>query len=185
MEKTLNAIQVLNKIGKVLSKIAFICGIVGAVGCLLGIVSLAMGMTDALKIGGVTIHGLVANETGMSTNEMIFAMTEGMIACIAETVLAGFAGSYFKNELNAGTPFTIDGSKEMMRLGILCIALPIGASIISAIVNGIMSAFMSGTWDESWNNDGDVSLGIMFIVMSVILKYGAEVEAEHKKTSQS
>ena len=71
--KTLKTIQVFSKIGKVLSKIIFICSIVGACGCLVGIISLAVGMTESLELGGVTIHAMIEKSAEMSIGTMIAA----------------------------------------------------------------------------------------------------------------
>lgn len=62
--KQLNTIQKLSKIGKVLSKIAFILSVVGFCGCIAGILSLSMGAGKILKIGGVTLHGLITVDYG-------------------------------------------------------------------------------------------------------------------------
>lgn len=55
--KTLNIIQKLSKIGKVLSKIMFIFCIIGFCGCFIGILSMVIG-APTLKIGGVTLGKL-------------------------------------------------------------------------------------------------------------------------------
>lgn len=52
--KTLNNIQKLSNIGKVLSRIVFIFCIIGFCGCIVGILSMALG-APTLKIGGVTL----------------------------------------------------------------------------------------------------------------------------------
>lgn len=178
MSNTLKTIQVLHKIGKILSKIAFVCAIVGAVGCLAGIICLACGAEGAFKLGGVTIHSIIVGETGMTTDQMISTLVVWTILSAADAVLARFAGRYFKNELTAGTPFTLAGAKELLRLGILTIALPLGSYIAAAIVNGILAAFLSGTWETHVDQGGAIMLGVMFIVLSVILKYGAELEGK-------
>ena len=112
--KTLKTIQVLAKIGKIISNIVFICSIVGFCLCVLGIVSLAAGGT-LIKIGGVTVRGLIENNAGIPLPELYASMIVGVFICAAEAVLSKFAGIYFKNELEAGTPFTFEGTKELSR----------------------------------------------------------------------
>ena len=106
MKSSLQTIQTLAKIAKVLCKIAFVFCIVGAVGCLLGICSLALGITGALKIGGVTIHGLIEQNAGVTLGTMYASMAAGLILCTAEAFLAEIAGNYFRHVLEVGTPFT-------------------------------------------------------------------------------
>ena len=56
--KTLKTIQTLSKIAKVLCTIAFIFSLIGAIGCAVGIIVLAV-IPDGFKLGDVTIHGLI------------------------------------------------------------------------------------------------------------------------------
>ena len=62
-----------------------------------------------------------------------------------------------------------------MRLGICTICIPIGTAIISGIVYGIMSSIFSGVADYSFSNTTSVGLGVMFIVISLLCRYGAEI----------
>lgn len=179
--KSLQTIQTLSKIGKVLSKIIYICCVIGAVGCAVGIASLPFADTGILKVGGVTIHGLIVNQAGIDLNSLYPLMTGAMIVCIGQAVLAKFAESYFTHELAAGTPFTADGAKEMLRLGILTICIPLGALILSQIVSGVVAEIV-GCGDLFKVDNGDsVVLGVMFIVISVLCRYGAELRTNNEE----
>lgn len=184
MKKTLSTIQTLFKLGKVLSTIAFVCSVVAASLSLVGIVCLAAGAEKVFQVGGVTVHGIVANKAGMTTDQMISAISVWLIVIVAQAVLAWFAKTYFKRELAAGTPFTLEGAKELKRLGILTIVLPLGANIVAAIVNGILAEFLSNTWKFDMDNDGSVSLGIMFLVLALVCRYVAELEQGKKKGNE-
>ena len=93
-------------------------------------------------------------------------------------MLAKFAEVYFRNELNAGTPFTIAGVKELMWLGILTIAIPVGSAIAASIAEGIIAGIMqverAAVMDMYFDNDASIVLGIMFILGSLLCRYGAE-----------
>lgn len=78
MDKTLNILQTLAKIGKIISKIGYVCSIIGAIGCAAGIASLAAGATNVLKIGGVTIHGLIEQSDEMSIGSMYMEVIVGL-----------------------------------------------------------------------------------------------------------
>ena len=181
MEKNLKTIQTLAKIARVLCRIAWICSIVGAAGCTVGILSLIVGTDNVLKFGDVTIHGIIANESGTGIGTMNASMTVGMILCIGELVLARFAERYFKNELSEGTPFTLTGAAEMQRLGILTICIPLGAVTAAEIAYQIMNHAFQNVADIHIDDYASVGLGIAFIIMSVVFRYGAVLENEQGK----
>lgn len=172
--KTLKTIQTLSKIGKIISKIIFIFCLIGGIGCFVGIISLAV-IPDGFKLGGVTIHSMIKKNAEISIGTCYAAMAVGIVLCAGEAVLCKLAEKYFKNELAAGTPFTFDGAKELMLLGICTICIPIGTAVISGIVYGIMSSIFSGVADYSFSNTTSVGLGVMFIVISLLCRYGAEI----------
>ena len=174
MKSSLQTIQTLAKIAKVLCKIVFVFCIVGAVGCLLGICSLALGITGALKIGGVTIHGLIEQNAGVTLGTMYASMAAGLILCTAEAFLAEIAGNYFRHVLEVGTPFTTQGADELKRLGIWTIVLPLVAAIVAAV---IYAAFDLPQGSVEWSNLTSLGLGIVLILASLIFRYGAELEA--------
>ena len=180
---TLKTIQTLSKIGRILSKIVFICCVVGFCGCVVGIVSLGLGV-EGLKLGGVTIHSIIANHSDMSMPTLYTAMATGVVLCAAEAVLSKFAERYFKNELADGTPFTMRGAKELMRLGIMTITIPLGTVIICSIGVAIADNFFPEIEKLSYNGYASVGLGVMMIVSSLFCRYGAEV-CDGKALSES
>lgn len=186
--KSRNQIQILSKIGKILSKIAFICAIVEVAGCVIGLVTLAVGGDEIFKLGGVTIHNLIAKNGSVNERSIAVALATWLIISIGEIVLAWFAQCYFTHELEVGTPFSEEGAAELMRLGILTIAIPIGCSIIAGIVQETMAGLMNVTADFAsdicFDNDGKVALGIMFIVLSVICKNAVE-ELQERTVSKN
>lgn len=169
--KTLN---VLAKIGRVFSKIVFICCIVGAAGCLVGIVSLAVLPDESFKLGGVTIHGLIEQSAEMTMATLYGTMIAGIFLCAAEGVVSRFAVAYFENLLAAGTPFTLAGAKELQRLGILSLAVPYGTVLAVTIAWGIAQAFVAGLGELSLSVDGSWTLGALLIVGSVLCRAAAE-----------
>ena len=174
---TLKAIQVLSKIGKILSKIVYICCIVGFCSCIVGYISVIVG-AESLKLGGVTLNSILKVEAGVTVGTVYAALAVGMILCAGEAVLSGFAAHYFKRELNDGTPFSLDGAKELLRLGILTICIPLGTQIVAAIVYSVIENRFEITEPFSLDNSVSVSLGVMFIIISLICKYGAEQQLQ-------
>ena len=171
---TLKTIQTLAKIGKVFSKIIFVCCIVGFCGCIVGIVSLALG-AETFKLGGVTIHSMIENEAGLNLPTLYASMAVGLLFCAAEAVLCKFAEAYFKHELANGDPFTLRGAKELLRLGILTIVIPLGTVIVCSIGVSIADNMVPGIDKLSIGEFSSMGLGVMMIVLSLFCRYGAEV----------
>lgn len=186
--KSLYAIQKLSKIGKILSKIALIFSVIGFCGCIAGLLSLSIGNGSLIKIGGVTLHGLISVEYGYNIKSISAALSGWMIVCAGEAVLAKFAEVYFKNELKAETPFTLAGAKESLRLGILTLAVPTGCAVAGSIVEGIVVGFMqvekAAAMDVCVDNAASIALGIMFILGSLLCRYGAELRERPGETAQ-
>ncbi len=180
--KSLKTIQTLAKIGKVLSKIGFIFCIIGFCGCIVGIIGLIVG-AQALSFGGVTLHGIIEEESGMGLPSIYAATAAGILFCAGEAVLCRFAETYFKNELDDGTPFTLRGAKELLRLGILTVAIPLGTAIICSIGVAVARILCPGIEDLSFDGYGSVALGVSMIVLSLFCRYGAELrEGNAEKT---
>ena len=157
--KTLNNIQKLSKIGKVLSRLVFVFCIIGFCGCIVGILSMALG-APTLKIDGVTLKSILSIEAGVTTGTAYAVMAAGMILCAGEAVLAKFAEHYFKRELADGTPFDLGGAKELMRLGILAICIPIGMQMIAEIVYAVMEQALYGVAPFQSDYSGSVALAM-------------------------
>ena len=103
--KSLNTIQKLFKIGRILSKIAFILSVIGFCGCIAGLLSLGFGRGSLTKIGNVTIHGLIYSDYGYNIKSITATLSGWLVVCAGEAVLAKFAEVCFRNELKNGTPF--------------------------------------------------------------------------------
>ena len=186
--KSLDTIQKLSKIGRVLSKIAFIFSVIGFCGCIAGLLSLSFGNGSLIKIGGVTLHGLVSEEYGYNIKSITATLSGWMIVCAGEAVLAKFAEVYFKNELKAETPFTLAGAKELLRLGILTLTIPTGCAVAGSIAEGIIAGFMkvekAAAMDMYFDNEASIVLGIMFILGSLLCRYGAELREHPDEAAQ-
>ena len=135
-------VRKIAKIGKILSKVAFVFSIIGICGCLVGLLSNLFGSGKVLKIGGVTIYGLLADFTAYNVNSISATLVAWLIVCIGQAVLAKFAELYFHNALMAGTPFTQVGARELRRLGILTMVIPTGCAVGAEVVQGILTGFI-------------------------------------------
>ena len=168
MSKTLSNLLTIFKVAKVLAKIAFILCIIGASGCVLGFFAFS-------AVDSFMPEQLVAN--GINVNVAYFELIAGTVACIGEIVFSYLAGKYFKNVLAAGTPFSFDGAKECFRLGVASIIISLAISIVSGIAAGVVVILENS---PALNSDIDVSItfstGLFFMFLSLIFKYGAELQ---------
>lgn len=172
--KTLEAIQKLCKLGKILSKIICICCIVGFCGCLVGVAAMAVGTTGALKLGGVTLHSLLETSGGVTAGTIWAAIAMGLILCTGEYIVAKMACRYFDHELAAGTPFTEEGANEMLHLGISVIWIPIVATVLAQVACGIIDGLLSGVKAIELMGVDSVALGVMFIFTSLFCRAAAQ-----------
>lgn len=184
--KSLKAIQTISKVAKVFSSIIFICSIVGFCLCTLGILSMAFDM-ESFKLGGVTFESILQDKADLSEGALYAVAAQGMIYCAGTVVLAKLSEAYFRHEIEAGTPFTFDGAKELMRLGILFVCISIGEEIIASIVTSVLAkTFADAAAASDMDTTGAVTVGIALIFIGLLCRYGAELsenKAEEKTGS--
>lgn len=175
--KTLRQIQTLFKIAKVLSKIVFICCIIGICGCLVGVAGVLIG-ERSLTFDGVTLHALLQNEAGVSLGTIWNAIVGGLLLCTGELFLSRLAHRCFSHELAAGTPFTAAGAKELLHLGISALWIPFASFVAAQIAQGIITAIYADAELLQLEWDGGIALGLMFIITSLLCRHGAELAAK-------
>ena len=86
---------------------------------------------------------------------------------------------YFSFELEKGTPFTDEGAKLLLKVGIMNISISVMAFILSNIVYHLMSKATGNMSPLKFYSTGSLTLGIMFVVTSYMLSYGADLEKEN------
>ncbi len=173
--KTLHIIQILSKVGKIVSKIVYICCIVGFIGCIVGACAMSFGV-GVIKLGGDTLQSILETEAGISEGTIWAAIVVGMILCVGEYFVARKAYRYFDNELQAGTPFTENGAKELLHLGISMIWIPLAAIVGAQIAQEIVAQCWVNVEKVSLDGYDSVASGVTCLLVALLCRYGAEVK---------
>ena len=172
--KTLNTIQKLSKIAAVICKVLFILCVVGIVCCAVSLVFLAA-LPEGFVVNGMTVKAYIEANAKASIGTCYTALAVGIILCVGEAVLCKIAERYFRHELEAGTPFTFEGAKELIQLGILTICIPIGSAIASGIVHAVLSRIMTDVSDLNLNNTVSFGMGLAFVFAGLLCRSAAEM----------
>ncbi len=172
--KTLDYLQTLSKIGKVLSKIVFVCSVIGVFACILGIILLSV-CNGFFLFDGNSVEDILKNEAKVTIGTLYVTMTACAILCVGEAILSDFAVKYFKNELSYNTPFNLNSAKELLRLGILTICIPIASGIVAQIVQDVMYHAFPDVTKLDISEYGSAGMGIAFIIVSLLCRYGAQI----------
>lgn len=182
MSKSLKTVQTICKVCKVLAEIAFVMFVVIVALMLVAAIFTGTGKMDALLSSGGVVLDDMLQQTGVTQDYMVAVFVCLTIIIAAEAVVAKFINVYFKHELKAGTPFTFEGAKEMLRLGIITIAVPVGASLAATIVFDIMAA--GSGLDSEFNFEISLGMGLMFLALSPLLKHGTELRLRAKNAEE-
>ena len=167
-------LETIQKIFGVFERLAMVAMIVSFL--VLGATLLGLFCTIAWQVGGTLgfDNAVFVFGGAYGLGVAIFALLSGSIFALTDGVLFLSAWRYFQEERADGTPFTSSGADRMRKLGIHTIVLPIVACCISAVLEGVFDLPHTGDWD----NGICVVLGIGMILVSLIFRYGAELEAK-------
>ena len=172
--QTLKTIQTISKIAKILSTVFYVCSLVGAILCAAGILCLHF-IPEGFKIGGTTIRGLVEASENLSTQDLYVMMTTLLVVLAGSAVLCKIAERCFKRELKVGTPFTFEGAKDLLCLGVCTMVLPVAASIAARIVCRILFPGYTDAFASEFDISASVPIGALLLVIGLLCRHGAEV----------
>ena len=182
MNKNLETIQKVFGVFKILSRVFMIlCFVAAGITLVSGIMVLAGSNVPIMKIGGVSIYLPVffdSKDLAIGTAEIGWMMLVGFVTALCEGIMFAFANRYFTIEQKEGTPFTENGAKLTLRLGVTAIVL----SVVSSAVQGIIYEIMKySELIEEFSNTWGVTLGVAMILFSLIIRYGADLEKNREK----
>lgn len=175
MKDTLHTIQTFARLGRVLSRIAYILALIGCIACAVSLLLLPLGSDTLLRLGGITLYGPVSGSVDGGLALVAVALGSGLLLCLGEAIPAWAAQRYFRRECAAGTPFTADGARELLRLGILTAAVPVGSVLLTQILQGVAAQLWAVELDFVPDVESSVLLGLLFLALSLLCRYGAEL----------
>lgn len=160
--KVLNVIQRFMKVARIFVIIAISLFFAGAV-------------YELILVGmELATHGIKAISMGAVTHAL-----EHVVHFVANGILLLFVFRYIRHELHDGTPYTVKGAKELREIGVHTIIHPvITASIITIIYVASGKDFPAFFTEGSYVG---IVLGVVLLLVSLILRYGAEIELKIKK----
>lgn len=169
LEKIQKGMRVL----QILSKIALIFAVAGTVLPSIGAVLVAI---DMLSAENQFFHFIFVT-VGISKSQLAGVLTVSAVGLLFDSIITVFAYRYFTAELKEGTPFTNAGADRIKQLGFITVVL----SLISACVtDGIYEKLALTEWNMH-NDAGSITLGIILIAISFIVRYGAELEQRNNR----
>ena len=164
----LDNIQKGMRVLQILSKIIMIFAIVGVALTSIGATLVA---SDVLNTENQFLHFLSVT-TEISKGQLVGSLTAAAISLLFGGIITAFAYRYFTAELKEGTPFTNTGADRIKQLGIMEIVL----SVISmCIIDGIYEKNGLEEWNR-FDDAGGITFGICLILLSMVVRYGAELE---------
>ena len=164
MSRNLEIVQKTSKVLGILSKIGYICSIVGAALCLVGIAVLAAAGKNP------DVVAKIQESSNLTLKQTIGACAVGLVYCLSAILVSKWHLNYYLMEQKEGTPFTEDGAKAFRTLGIVNIVAPLAAVIIGSILEAIFKCPHEARPDVSFG------MGIAMILISYVFAYGAELE---------
>lgn len=164
LEKIQKGMRVLQILSKIISIFTF-------VGLVLTSVAATLVATDVANTENQFLH-FITETAGMSKSQLVVTLTATAISLLSGGILAALAYRFFTAELKEGTPFTNAGAVRIMRLGILQIVFSV---IPTGIINGIYEKVGLAEWNR-YDDAGSITFGIFLILLSVVIRYGAELE---------
>ena len=169
LEKIQKGMRVL----QILSKIVLVCAIVGVA---LTSIAAVLVTADVLNMENQYLHVLLVTAE-MSKGRLAGILTAEAISLLFGGIPMAFAYRYFTAELKEGTPFTSAGADRVKQLGIMEIVI---SMISMSVVDGIYENIGLAEWNR-FDDAGSVTLGICLILLSMVVRYGAELEQRTKR----
>lgn len=173
---SLEKVQKVMRVFKILAKIVMILSYVAAVLALVSGILLISGAPDRV-IGHFMEIGSFMEKTGGNKTQIAGILFATAAASLLGGIMSTFACLYFAAEVKEGTPFTDAGADRVKRLGIIVIVL----SVVSACITEVIYDWIGlSAWNQ-FDQTGGVTVGICLLLLAMVLRYGAELEQKSRE----
>ena len=176
MEEPMDSLKTIQKTFRIFLRLTHAAKILCIVGAVLSGVGALCLMTSYYGGHVFDLFGkpIVIFHSDTNWKQQYVELLAASIRMIANCILLAFAQDYLKTEQSEGTPFTMTGAEKLKNLGIRCIWIPIVAIVVAVTV---------AVWlgEESIGEAGNafsITTGIVLILVSMIFRYGAELEQQ-------
>ncbi len=169
MRTALSTIQTFHKLGRILSTVVLVISVLVFVFSLTGAVLAAFGLESM-------VYELFSVENPVSSGALYLAISSAFLSSLGEIIVSRYAVRYFKAELKAGTPFNSDNAKRLRTLGILNIVIPVTVVIIKSVFHMVLQKRFGDIGENEYELISPVAIGLMFIVLSLVCRYGSEID---------
>lgn len=184
--KSLKTVQKVFGVFQILSRVFMILCFVAAGFCLVsGIILLTDANAVIGKIGGVEIKlPVITNIDGVTFDNEHYGrfLLAFFAGTLCEGILMAMACRYFSIEQKEGTPFTENGAKTVLNLGIWAIILSVASTVVQSVIIAFMGMTDFAEIFDDLSNDYGAVLGISLILLSLVLRYGADLEQKDKQS---
>lgn len=176
--KSLQRVQKIMSVLKVLAKVIFIFSIIGAVLSLLMTLIIASLGSESEVIEEVikqyVDNGLLPQGTNSKEvyQLMMATMMSSTLFCISEAIIYYFVKGMYNYAVEIGTPFDKTLVMKMRKIGKLRIIISIVTLIVCAI---IISITVNGSNDISLSNSTSIIMGILYLIIACFLDYGSDI----------
>ena len=171
----LQKIQKTVHVFEILTKIAYIFSIVGAVLCAVGALC-ALSYASGGQVFSLFGEPVTIFSTTRPMTETMAVMLADFVMLVTEAILLSFALRYLKAEQADGSPFTVSGADTLKKLGIRCIWMPIVAMVLVSVIGVCYNV-------ENISSDSNLPslvTGVVLILASMVFRYGAALEEKCK-----
>ncbi len=177
--KTIEKLQRLAGLGKIVSRIFLFISIFLIILSIIMLMVVILSGSTSLDVKGLTVGTLLKDRSSIETLDVMIYIIALVLYFIGHTFLWNSAYRYFAVEIESGTPFRNENYRNLRSLGIATIAFPSFFELMTVVlINFASEHVFSGSSIMEYNPFSTLSLGIMIIFVSVVCRYGAEVEAK-------
>ncbi|MDY2889286.1 MAG: hypothetical protein SOU19_06955 [Candidatus Caccosoma sp.] len=176
--KSLQRVQKIMSVLKVLAKVVFVFSIVGAsLSLLMTLIIVSLGSESQIVeevIKQYEASGILPQGTDIKEfyQLMMATMMSSTLLCISEAIIYYFVKDMYNYAVEIGTPFDKTLVMKMRKVGKLRIIV----SIITLIICAIIISIMSKSSDQiSLSNSSSIVIGILYLIIACFLDYGSDI----------